>query len=268
MSHSGKIQQCPPWTQGLKLQENSRVHLRSQFSTVEAPSCGVDLHDVVIGGRQHQDLLHVAVVEDLSGAERVQPRHGYPLLLVVATAHRVHAAPAADACRVHLVIQQRQTVVLHAAVWRRSAEVSASVLIVVGMDFFLFSTRQQFTKPEVELTRVWLVENTSGVRQVLQNLYPGVGEVPGKQRHHLNLHLLTGSSCHWHRHQPWALPTHGPVTVAISHWGDKQKQGHADSQSTPERLQWQQGPQCSNFWKILLISLWSVTSGQVFPNHI
>lgn len=122
--------------------------------------------------------------------------------------------------------------------------------------FFLFSTRQQFTKPEVELTRVWLVEDTSGVRQVLQNLYPGVGEVPSKQRHHLNLHLLTGSNCHWHGHQPRALPTHGPVAVAISHWGDKQKQGQADSQSTRERLQWQKGPQCSNFWKVLLPSLW------------
>lgn len=195
---------------------------------------------MVIGGRQHQDLLHVAVVEDLSGAEWVQPWHGYPLLLVVATAHRVHAAPAADACRVHLVVQQGQTVVLHAAVWRQSAQVSASILFVVGINSFLVSTRQQLTKPEVELTRVWLVENTCGVRQVLQNLYPGVGEVPSKQRHHLNLHLLTGSSCHWHRHQPWALPTHGPVTVAISHWGDKQKQGRAWEVAMTARASMQQ----------------------------
>lgn len=117
-------QQCPPWTQGLELQEDSRVHVWSEFSSVWATSCGIDLHDVVIGGRQHQDLLHVAVVEHLSRAKWVQARHGYPLLLMVAAAHRVHTAPAADACRVHLVIQQGQTVVLHAAVWGRWAEVS------------------------------------------------------------------------------------------------------------------------------------------------
>lgn len=62
-------QQCPPWTQGLELQEDSRVHVWSEFSSAWATSCGIDLHDVVIGGRQHQDLLHVAVVEHLSRAK-------------------------------------------------------------------------------------------------------------------------------------------------------------------------------------------------------
>lgn len=51
-------------------------------------SCGVDLHDVVVGGGQHQDLLRVAVVEHLPGGEGLQARHGHaPLLLLVAAAH-------------------------------------------------------------------------------------------------------------------------------------------------------------------------------------
>lgn len=129
MKHSGEIQQCPPWTRGLKLQEDSRAHLWSEFSSAWATSCGIDLHDVVIVGGQHQDLLHVAVVEHLSRAKWVQPRHGYPLLLMLAAAHRVHAAPAANACRVHLVVQQGQAVILHAAVWGHWAEVSVSSFI-------------------------------------------------------------------------------------------------------------------------------------------
>lgn len=83
-------------------------------------SCGIDLHDVVVGGGQHQDLPRVAVVEHLSGAEWLQTRHGDALLLLVAAAHRVYAAPAADARRVRLVVQrlvqQGQAVVLHATV--------------------------------------------------------------------------------------------------------------------------------------------------------
>lgn len=83
-------------------------------------SCSIDLHDVVVGGGQHQDLPRVAVVEHLSGAEWLQTRHGDALLLLVAAAHRVYAAPAADARRVRLVVQrlvqQGQAVVLHAAV--------------------------------------------------------------------------------------------------------------------------------------------------------
>lgn len=219
MNHSGSVQQCPSWTQGL---QDSRVHLWSEFSSMWATSCGIDLHDVVIGGGQHQDLLHVAVVEHLSRAKWVQARHGYPLLLMVAAAHRVHAAPAADACCVHLVIQQGQTVVLHAAVWGHWAEVPVSN--------FSFSCWWNVSDPPlptspVVLTRVWLVNDPCSVRQVLQNIDPGVGEVPSKQRHHLNLHILTTPSCHWHGHQPWTLPTHCPVTVAVSHWGDTWKQG-------------------------------------------
>lgn len=84
-------------------------------------SCSVDLHDVVVGGGQHQDLPRVAVVEHLSRAEGLKTWHGHALLLLVAAAaHRVHTAPAADARRVRLVvqrlIQQGQAVVLHAAV--------------------------------------------------------------------------------------------------------------------------------------------------------
>lgn len=79
---------------------------------------------------------------------------------------------------------------------------------------------QQTAASPVVLTRVRLVKDPCSVRQVLQNVDPGVGQVSGKQRHHLNLHLLTRSSCHWQRHQPWTLPTHCPVTVAVSHWGD------------------------------------------------
>lgn len=88
-------------------------------------SCGVDLHDVVVGGGQYQDLARVAVVEHLSRAERLQAGHGHALLLlVVAAAHRVHAASAANARRVRLVVQrlvqQGQAVVLHAAVCGRA----------------------------------------------------------------------------------------------------------------------------------------------------
>lgn len=83
-------------------------------------SCRVDLHDVVVCGGQHQDLSRVALVEHLSGAEWLQTRHGHAPLLLVAAAHRVYTAPAADACRVRLVVQrlvqQGQAVVLHAAV--------------------------------------------------------------------------------------------------------------------------------------------------------
>lgn len=89
-------------------------------------SCGVDLHDVVVGGGQHQNLLRVAVVEHLSRAEGLEARHGHAPLLLVAAAHRVDAASAADARRVRLVVQrlvqQGQVVVLHAAVCRRQEE--------------------------------------------------------------------------------------------------------------------------------------------------
>lgn len=68
-------------------------------------SRSVDLHDVVVGGRQHQHLPGVAVVEDLSGAEGLQARHGQAPLLLLPAAHRVNAAPAADAGCVPLVIQ-------------------------------------------------------------------------------------------------------------------------------------------------------------------
>lgn len=56
--------------------------------------------------------------------------------------------------------------------------------------------------PHVVLTRVWLVNKPCSVRQILQDVDPGVGEMSSKQRHHLNLQLLTRSSCHWHGHQP------------------------------------------------------------------
>lgn len=83
-------------------------------------SCSIDLHDVVVSGGQHQDLPRVAVVEHLPVAEWLQTRHGYALLLLVAAAHRVYAAPTADAGRVRLVVQrlvqQGQIVVLNAAV--------------------------------------------------------------------------------------------------------------------------------------------------------
>lgn len=272
MNHSGKIQRCPPWTQRLKLQEDSRAHLWSEFSSVWATSCGIDLHDVVIGGRQHQDLLHVAMVEHLPRAKWVQPRHGYPLLLMVAAAHRVHAASAADACRVHLVIQQGQTVVLHAAVWGHWAEVSVSIFFFFfscwgGCCIFPPQKSQQIATSPVVLTRVWLVKNSCSVRQVLQNVDPGVGEVSGKQRHHLNLHLLTRSSYHWYRHQPWTLPTHCPVTVAVSHWGDKWKQVRYESQSQREGARRQEGTQCSEgpreYCKVLLPSLWSPSRASV-----
>lgn len=84
-----------------------------------------------------------------------------------------------------------------------------------------FSKKPTNCKFPVVLTRVWLITDPCSVGQVLQNVDPGVGEVSGKQRHHLNLHLLTRSSCHRHRHQPWTLPTNCPVTVAVSHWGNK-----------------------------------------------
>lgn len=83
-------------------------------------SCSVDLDDVVVCGRQHQDLPCVVVVEHLPRAEGLQPRHGHAPLLLLHAANRVDAAPAADARRVRLVIQglvqQGQAVVLHAAV--------------------------------------------------------------------------------------------------------------------------------------------------------
>lgn len=76
---------------------------------------------MVVGGRQHQDLPCVAVVEHLSRAEGLESRHGHALLLLVSAAHRVDAAPAADARSVCLVVerlvQQGQAVVLYAAVW-------------------------------------------------------------------------------------------------------------------------------------------------------
>lgn len=83
-------------------------------------SCGIDLHDVVIGGGQHEDLLCVAVVKHLSGAEGFEARHGHSLLLLVAAADRVDAAPTADAGRIPLVVQrlvqQGQAVILHTAI--------------------------------------------------------------------------------------------------------------------------------------------------------
>lgn len=75
---------------------------------------------MVVSGGQHQHLPRVAVVEHLSRAERLQAGHRHTLLLLVAAAHRVHAAPATDARRVRLVVQrlvqQGQTVIFHAAV--------------------------------------------------------------------------------------------------------------------------------------------------------
>lgn len=106
-----KAQQSPPraWVQFYK-----------KRAVLPPGSCSVDLQDVVVGGGQHQDLLCVAMVEHLSGTEGLQTRHGHTLLLLVTAAHRVHAAPAADAGCVPLVVQrlvqQGQTVVLHAAV--------------------------------------------------------------------------------------------------------------------------------------------------------
>lgn len=89
-------------------------------------SCSVDLHDVVVCGGQHQDLPRVALVEHLTGAEWLQTWHGHAPLLLVAAAHRVYAAPAADARRVCLVVQrlvqQGQAVVLHTAVWGATPE--------------------------------------------------------------------------------------------------------------------------------------------------
>lgn len=103
------------------LTDSSVRSKQSSAESVPSPgSCGVDFHDVVVGGGQHQDLPRVAVVEHLSGAEGFQSRHGHALLLLVPAAHRVDAAPAADARRVCLVIeglvQQGQVVVFHAAV--------------------------------------------------------------------------------------------------------------------------------------------------------
>lgn len=68
-------------------------------------SCSVDLHDVVVSGGQHEDLLGVALIEDLSGTEGLQPRHGRPLLLLVPTAHRVNAASTTNASCVPLVVE-------------------------------------------------------------------------------------------------------------------------------------------------------------------
>lgn len=110
-------------------QKLRRVHPGAGFSPVRRGwaalppgSCSVYFHDVVIGGGQHHDLPCVAVVEHLSRAEGLQSWHGYALLLLVSAAHRVDAAPAADARRVRLVVkrlvQQGQAVVFHAAVCR------------------------------------------------------------------------------------------------------------------------------------------------------
>lgn len=68
-------------------------------------SCSIDLHDVVISGGQHQHLLCMAVVEDLSRAKGFQPRHGHTFLLLIPTTHRVNTAPTADAGCVPLVVK-------------------------------------------------------------------------------------------------------------------------------------------------------------------
>ena len=116
------------WTRSAPEQKLSRIHPGPRLSPVRGGrgvfsppgSCGVDLHDVVVGGGQHQDLPCVAVVKRLSGAEGLQPWHGHAFLLLVGTAHRMDAAPAPDARCVPLVVQclvqQGQTVVLHTAV--------------------------------------------------------------------------------------------------------------------------------------------------------
>lgn len=82
------------WTRFALEQKLRRVPPGPGFSSVRrgrevSPpgSCSVDLHDVVVGGGQHQDLPCVAVVEHLSGAEGLQTRHGHALLLLVAAAH-------------------------------------------------------------------------------------------------------------------------------------------------------------------------------------
>lgn len=111
-------------------------------------SCGVDLHDVVVGGGQHQDLLRVAVVEHLSGAERLQAGHGHTsLLLVVTAAHRVHAASATDARCVCLVVQglvqQGQAVVLHAAVCESTQNPRVRECLKCGTSQEVLPTHQQ-----------------------------------------------------------------------------------------------------------------------------
>lgn len=133
-----------------------------------------------------------------------------------------------------------------------------TVPLLLELLFYLF-----LSKSRVELTRVWLVEHSCGVREVLQNFDPGVGEVSGKQRHDLNLHLLSRSCCHWHGHQPRALPTHCPVAVAVSHWGDKHKQGHAEARGQRET----KGLRAvEEFCKVPLLSLRSTTQARFSSN--
>lgn len=79
-------------------------------------SCDVDLEHMVVCAGEHQDLLRLAGVEHLARAEGLESWHGKSPLLLLVTAHRVNASPAAQTGRVSLLlqalIQKREVVVL------------------------------------------------------------------------------------------------------------------------------------------------------------
>lgn len=88
--------------------------------------------------------------------------------------------------------------------------------------FFFFLSEEYRSKNKCivgGLTGVRLDGHRCGVRQVLEHFDLGEGKVSSEQRHHLDLHLVCGVGRHGHGHHPWTLPTHGPVTAAVSHCG-------------------------------------------------
>jgi len=57
------------------------------------------------------------------------------------------------------------------------------------------------------------------VRQVLEHLDLGEGQVAGEQRHHLDVRPVRGVGRHRHGHHAGALAAHCPVATAVGHCG-------------------------------------------------
>ena len=67
------------------------------------------------------------------------------------------------------------------------------------------------------LTWVGLDGGQGAVRQVLEHLDLGEGQVAGEEGHDLDVDLVRGADGQGHGHQPRALTTHSPAAAAVSH---------------------------------------------------